>query len=244
MGTESRRRRRLSRVVAGLAVLVVATVAALVFAYPSVASTSCPHCFGLVAAQDGLYVERGLSDVDRQRIVEVYRQANQRVDEFYGGRESFPIVLVCRTPRCYRRIGGGGERGIAVLNQAVMLSPRGINPEIAAHELSHVEFHVRLGPRRSQIPQWFDEGLAVLVADDRRYLLPPTAADRCRIASTEPLPQTLDAWLRAAGADEQTYARAACRVYRWTEAHGGTRSVLGLIDQLNDGGRFSVLVED
>jgi hypothetical protein len=89
-----------------------------------------------------------------------------------------------------------------VLNRAVMLSPRGIDAVIAAHELAHVELHERLGSHAGHVPQWFDEGLAVLVSDDPRYLRPETAVDRCLVASDEALPATLPEWLRAAGADE------------------------------------------
>ncbi|MEV6371367.1 hypothetical protein AB0L86_31245 [Micromonospora musae] len=238
-----RLRRRWPWLSAGLAVLILAAGAALVLAFPSAAATTCPRCYGLIAVQNGLYAERGLSDADRHRLVEVYRDANQRVDGFYAGRESAPTVLACFTVSCYKRIGGGGERGVAVRNQAVMLSPRGIDPVIAAHELAHVELHVRLGARRDQIPQWFDEGLAVLVSDDTRYLLPSTAESRCRDTSSQSLPRTLKAWLRAASADEQVYARAACRVYRWADAHGGQQAVLDLVNGLNHGDRFAAHVD-
>ena len=222
--------------------VVLSAVLVLVIAYPSVAATTCPRCFGLVALGDGLYVERGRSDAERQQLVELYTEANQRIAGFYGDRRSAPSVLACFTTDCYTRIGGGRERGVAVLNRAVMLSPRGIDPVIAAHELSHVEFHERLGAQQGQVPQWFDEGLAVLVSDDPRYLLPGTAADRCRVASGGELPATLDAWLSAAGADEQVYAKAACRVSRWVDAHGGNRAVPDLIDRLHRGERFTAVV--
>ena len=101
-----------------------------------------------------------------------------------------------------------------MLNRAVMLSPRGIDPVIAAHELTHVELHARLG--RGSVPQWFDEGLAVLVADDLRYLRPAGEGDRCLVTPTGPLPDTLSGWLRAASVDAQVYAQAACAVSRWT----------------------------
>ena len=242
MSTRPRLPQRWPWFAAGLVVLILATAAVLVLAFPSVAATTCPRCYGLVPVQHGLYTERGVSNADRERLIEVYRDANQRIDGFYEGRESAPTVLACFTSGCYKRIGGGDERGIAIRDQALMLSPRGIDPVIATHELSHVEFHVRLGPQRDQIPQWFDEGLAVLVSDDTRYLLPPTAPDRCRNASSEPLPRTLNAWLRTAGADEQVYAKAACRVYQWAEAHGGEHAVLDLVDRLSRGGRFAALV--
>ncbi|MEU7570411.1 hypothetical protein [Micromonospora sp. NPDC049240] len=236
--------RRWRWVVAAVVVLTVTATAALALAYPSVAATTCPRCYGLVPVRDGLYAEPDLSDADRRRLVEVYRDASRRVDDFYQGRKSDPAVLACLTSDCYRRIGGGGERGIAIRNRALMLSPRGISPEIAAHELSHVEFHARLGSRRDEVPQWFDEGLAVLVSDDRRYLAPPTAPDRCRDTAPGPLPETLTDWLRAAGADEQVYARAACRVHRWVVAHGGRTAVLDLVDRLRRGESFATVVDD
>ncbi|SDM81775.1 hypothetical protein SAMN04489726_3505 [Allokutzneria albata] len=209
----------------------------LVLAFPSIAATTCPRCYGLVPVEDGLYAEPDVSDVDRQRLVSLYREANQRVTDFYGERRGRPIVLACSTPECYSRVGGGGERGVAVLGRAVMLSPRGLDPVIAAHELSHTELHARLGS--GQVPQWFDEGLAVLVADDPRFLLPRTSPDRCRTDTQEPLPQTLDEWLRAASADEQMYGKAACRVHRWAAAHGGPRAVVDLLDRLSRGERFT-----
>jgi hypothetical protein len=234
-------RRRVRRLAVVLGVLLSA-VLVLMIAVPSVAATTCPRCFGLVALGDGLYAERGRSDPELQQLVELHTEANRRIAGFYGGRRSAPSVLACFTTDCYTRIGGGGERGIAVLNRAVMLSPRGMDPVIAAHELSHVEFHERLGRQRGQVPQWFDEGLAVLVSDDLRYLLPSTAADRCRVASGEELPATLDAWLSAARADVQVYAQAACRVTRWVDAHGGNRAVTDLIDRLRRGERFAAVV--
>ncbi|MEH1128909.1 hypothetical protein [Micromonospora sp. CPCC 206061] len=107
--------------------------------------------------------------------------------------------------------------------------------------MAHVELHQRLDA--GHVPQWFDEGLAVLVAGDERYLLPDTGGDRCRVASgsAEALPETLAEWLRTAKADEQVYAKAACRVSRYVDAGGGPRTVLALIDALNRGEPFPAL---
>ncbi|TDC30301.1 hypothetical protein E1211_24450 [Micromonospora sp. 15K316] len=129
-----------------------------------------------------------------------------------------------------------------MLNRAVMLSPRGIVAVIAAHELSHVELHERLGSHTGQIPQWFDEGLAVLVSNAPRYLRPDGTVDRCRVSSDDALPVTRAEWLRAASADEQVYAKAACQVSRYVDAHGGGRAVLDLIDRLHRGDTFADVV--
>ncbi|GAA3124507.1 hypothetical protein GCM10020001_051610 [Nonomuraea salmonea] len=60
---------------------------------------------------------------------------------------------MCLYDDCYRR---SGERGVAVLNRAVMLSPHGVDPVIFPQELTHVEPHARL--RGAEVPQWFDGG--------------------------------------------------------------------------------------
>ncbi|MBB4694082.1 hypothetical protein [Paractinoplanes abujensis] len=222
---------RLRWVLLGVAAFVAAIVGALAIAFPSAAATTCPGCYGLTRAGDGLYTERGLSEAQRDQLATLAADARRRVEAFYGGRVSDPRLLACFTDGCYDRIGGGGEKGIAILNRAVMLSPRGLDAVIASHEMSHVELHQRL--RGGEVPQWFDEGLAVVVSGDPRYLGP-----RCDVAYDGPLPETLPAWLEAAGADQQVYSRAGCRVQRWLDAGGGRDAVLSLIDHLNSGGTF------
>ncbi|MEU6779948.1 hypothetical protein ABZ912_12145 [Nonomuraea angiospora] len=219
---------------AAVAVLLIAAVVVTAVAFPSVAATTCPGCYGLERLQPGVYAEPGLPPDRRRQVSEVVEQANKRVRDFFGGRKSSPDLLVCLSDDCYRRIGGGRERGIAVLNRSVMLSPRGVDPVIASHEMTHVELHARLDG--AEVPQWFDEGLAVLVSDDPRYLAP--TGDRCLLDSRQPLPVTLDEWLRAASADPQTYAKAACQVSRWVGTNGGKEAVRTLVERLSAGQPF------
>jgi hypothetical protein len=221
-------------VATGVVAVLVTALLGVVVAFPAVASTTCPGCYGLEKLRPGLHVEPGLSPAQRQQVTDAVDEGTRRVAEFFGDLRSDPDFLACLTDECYARIGGGGERGIAVLYRAVMLSPRGIDAVIAAHELTHVELHARLG--QGAVPQWFDEGLAVLVSDDPRYLQPVGARDRCRVAPTGPLPETLDDWLRAASADVQVYAQAACAVSRWT----AWNDLHVLIADLAAGGAFPI----
>ena len=219
-----RMRRWVKVAVFGPAILLVIAVAVVAVVWPSVTATGCPRCYGMVRVQDGVYAQ---DDTRSAEMTALVADAERRVGDFFGGRRTSPSVVACFTDDCYARIGGGGERGVAVLNRAVMLSPRGLDPVIVAHEMTHVEVHRRAGV---DLPQWFDEGLAVVVSDDRRYLLPPGSADRCRVEPAGPLPVTLGEGLQAASADEQTYARAACRVSRLLDEAGRPELVTGLGD--------------
>ncbi|MEV0995292.1 hypothetical protein [Nonomuraea sp. NPDC050202] len=72
-----------------------------------------------------------------------------------------------------------------------------------------------------EVPQWFDEGLAVVISGGTRYLASETAEDRRLVPPSGPLPVTLDEWLSAASKDAGTYAESACQVTRWLRDNGG-----------------------
>ncbi|TYB68747.1 hypothetical protein FXF51_09465 [Nonomuraea sp. PA05] len=230
-----------ARALAVLTALLMAALAGVTLAYPSLAATTCPGCYGLTELQPSLYTENNLSDTQKSQIKQTVTEARRRVSTFYGTQTSSPTLLICATQSCYERIGGGQERGIAVLNRAVMLSPKGIDPVIASHEMSHVELHNRLTSGHD-VPQWFDEGLAVVVSDDARYLAPASSGDRCLTAPSGPLPVTLNEWLSSASKDATTYAKSACQVSRWLRDNGGRAALLSLVEHLNAGTPFATLV--
>src|SRR5215471_1911382 len=123
----------------------------------------------------------------------------------------------------------------------IRLSPRGLDQTILAHEFSHVELHARIGQFRllmRAIPAWFDEGLAVIVSDDARYLGPGTmSATRCLVEPRGDLPSNPSQWGHAAGKTPGLYAQAACRVMRWMEENGGKTGLRDAISQIADGRR-------
>jgi hypothetical protein len=236
---EPRSRRRFLRrlgicLARGAVALVTLAIIGIGIAYPATAAIVCPRCLGFERAAGNIYIERDASTSDRTTVENAVAAGEDRVAAFYGKRRGNPIILACVSEACYRRLGGGGSRGQAYGTMALILSPRGISTVIAAHELSHIELHMRLGlwhTIRHAVPPWFDEGLAVVVSDDRRYLTAPGSPDRCRVADDGSTPP----------ADpDGFYAVAGCRVSRWMAAHGdGAAPVLGLIGKVASGVPFA-----
>lgn len=234
---QTRRRvlRRLGiRLALGGVALITLAIIGIGLAFPATAAIACPRCLDFENTAGRIYIERGASTSDRANVETAIAAGEDRVAAFYGARRSNPIILVCVSDACYRRLGGGGSRGQAYGTTALILSPRGISTVIAAHELSHIELHTRLGLWRTirhAVPPWFDEGLAVVVSDDRRYLMAPGSPDRCIIADDGATPP----------ADvDRFYAIAGCRVSRWMAAHGdNAAALLALIGKVAGGVPFA-----
>jgi len=221
-------------------VFCLSAVVGVVIAFPLAGACICPHCFGFDTLADNIFIEQDAGADQRARIQTTVGDARNVVRSFYGDLQREAYVFVCISDACYRRFGGGRSRGMAVFDRALILAPDGVTRVIAAHELAHIELHARAGAWRvwrGAIPRWFDEGLAVNVSDDPRYLAPGRGRARCRARSDDPLPEARRDWL--VQADEGLYAAAACRVSEWLAAHGGAAGVMRLTRRIAQGEPFA-----
>lgn len=156
-----------------------------------------------------------------------------------------PVVLVCRTESCFRRLAEGLDlaKAVSYMDRALILSPRGVNVVIMSHELTHIEFHHRIGiAGEAHIPAWFDEGLATLVSDDPRYIGFPGVLDRCLANFDGNLPFSREDWDARAehsSTNPVIYKFAACRVYHWMQGKGGPVALIRLVGALRHGAAFS-----
>jgi hypothetical protein len=227
------------RILFGLFAVFVAGMSVITLAYPAAAAVACPSCYGFVDVGGNIYLPADTTPSNRSIAIAVIAKARQRVRDFYRELHSNPRILICLQDSCYSRFGGK-SRGMALLDQALFLSPEGDDPVIAAHELSHIELHHRIGLEKTMmkaIPQWFDEGLAVYVSDDPRYLKPKGSTDRCLIEPIGIMPTTRAAWVEDA-ASHDLYAKAACRVSRWLKSHGGPSAIANLANAVANGEDF------
>jgi len=231
--------------VIGIAVLVV-IVAGIAFIYhrnPPVLVGSCPECFGLTPVAEGIYSDNESGAALNAAAITDLQLARKRVGIFFKTNVPAPAMFICATEQCYKKAEGRGgiSKAASWSTRTLIVSPRGIYPTIIAHELAHIELRQVIGTlKEASLPSWFNEGFAVYVSDDRRYLKEPGAADRCRISANVPLPATnSDLWsIMTAGDPTRVYALSACRVARWAASHGGDAGLLALIGKLRAGQDF------
>ena len=231
------------RALAWLGILAVLTLGiALLMARPLVAA-ACPACFGFSQAAPGLYVQSAMPAALRTRSVESLAAAERRVGTFFDGLQHAPRVLVCADDSCYHRVGGVPGSGTGTAGSlALVVSPAAVDTVSMAEALTHVELRGRVGYWRmlvGAVPMWFEEGVAVLAADDTLYLAPRGRHDRCLAGPLPDMPVTPEDWNSALQEQGQMlYARSACQTDIWMESHGGPGGVVSLLAKLADGQSF------
>lgn len=239
--------RRIARFVLAGAMLVGAVaLGGMAYAYPALAAPLCPSCYGMEAAAPRVIVDRAMPEAMRAGLLRDAATARAEVQAFYGAFDRTPFLIACSTEDCDRRMGGRGARAVTLstpLATIIHASPRGLNPVIVTHEFSHVELHRRIGVwalLSGAFPAWFDEGVAVLVSGDERYLKPGTApAERCVRQTDAPLPADPSDWNVRAGKEPMIYADAVCRVLQWMAANGGKDGVMRTLEAVAGGAAFA-----
>ncbi|GAB3219653.1 hypothetical protein [Spirosoma arcticum] len=103
--------------------------------------------------------------------------ARDRIKRFWGERRGQAVLIYCPQQADYEQYCVGGEGAGCSIGTPwgasfLILGPDGNNADVIAHELCHDEIFARLGWWRvkRQIPQWFNEGLALMV--DYRFSSP------------------------------------------------------------------------
>ena len=217
-----------------------------------------PETFGFVPVAPDIYVEPGTDEATQARLREAMNRAEGAIRAAYGDVRAHPVVHACVTEKCLESFGGKGTFA-KVYGNRILLSPRGLNWHIIAHEWSHAEMWTRLSlPAWKRMPQWFDDGVAVAISEapehSEQHWQFLVASDVSRPTPEElHWLQSLDQWLaavrrysdnrnaerRARGEPEihAVYAAAGHELRPWLAAAGPT-GLRSFIDRLNAGDAF------
>ncbi|AUD00763.1 hypothetical protein [Spirosoma pollinicola] len=125
----------------------------------------------------GIYVNRTATAKQETTLRQHTQAAHDRIRRFWGNKQGKASLIYCPTQDDYEQYCAGGEGagcsvGTPWGRSYLILGPDGNNTDVIAHELCHDELFARLGWWRvkRQIPQWFNEGLALMV--DYRFSSP------------------------------------------------------------------------
>lgn len=174
------------------------------------------------SAGGSVFLDPQLAPDLRANIPPLVERAKARVSELYGPLEAKPNLVFCASTSCFRKFGG---IGLGFTDGShIVISPVGICEAVIAHEMAHVELASRLGGftrTLEKVPQWFDEGQAVMVSradefsEDAWLAATRNGRDAPDLSSLE----SVEEWNRLTGGEgermQYTYGTAKREVARW-----------------------------
>ena len=129
---------------------------------------------------DYIYVSQVSPIHEQQQVLVNDKIASNRIKAFWGNKQGRATLIYCHTEAQYADYCGGADSessagcslGTPWGASFLVLGPEGNNPDVIAHERCHDELLARVGWWRTNrhIPQWFNEGLALMV--DYRFTNP------------------------------------------------------------------------
>ncbi len=226
------------RAVVAISAILAVLLLAAALAYTLVVSARFPYSliFSVEEIMENVYADKFADLSHRREALQAIHYARDRVQQHFGAVRSSPAWIVCVTESCYANAAGNGYRATTWGNFLIVISPSALNGHFFAHELSHAELGTRLTrSAQARIPAWFDEGLAVLVSNDPRYV---SKSGGEALASESELPVLYSDFKREIGVNYQKAYRAAyAKVAAW-HLRSGPQGIQQLIDRMNAGAEF------
>ena len=217
-----------------------------------------PQEAGMVTLAPNIYAEPSINPAERTQLLQAITQAEQMLRDAFGSVITHPPIYTCLTENCYTRMGGTQGSVAETLDDRILLSPSSLNRYFLAHEWTHAELFARIQPAAwRNVPQWFNEGLAVTISQEPEYT---ESSWQTLLANHFPLPnadelyalQSLPQWRNAVDyynqqhqargirlAGHPVYVAAGHAVRPWLQ-QVGSRGLNTLIQRLNAGMPFAV----
>ena len=225
------------------------------FAYPQVFRCAIIRFAHFTEIQSGIYTSDSASATQQKELILLIKASRQRLKNFWDTTESKPVIIFCHSAALYQqygsRNGSPANYFASPLGAYVVISPEGLDLDVISHEMCHAELTGRLGWFRmnTQIPQWFNEGLALMVdyrfPNNNGQVSYPYYRQKWKELTygskfTLQLEQleTIESFSSADAYSQQlAYVRSGMEVSRWLEKVPRT-GLLHLINQIQAGGDF------
>lgn len=233
----------LRRLTAVVFVLLSIALGWFLYSEPHVRAYLCPACSGFRQVAPHIYVDQQATDAQIDAVLPDLAAAETVVLDFYPERRSDPVWLMCLSGECGVRTPPL-PLAMAYMNLFIFVYPDGATRTILAHELAHAELHQRVGSHRQffsqAVPAWFDEGLAVYISQDTRYLDVEDGVVTGSKAGNWLQPPSDQRTFRRLGATEAEaiYTASACQVIDWINHHGEAEAVVSLLSEIRAGDSF------
>lgn len=234
------------KILAMIFTAIVLDLASLAFSNPGVAACALIDFNSFVQLADGTLVKTDSGKKNSTVVFEhLILEAKNRIQQTFGPLNSRPIVVFFDNPTAFWPLKPNeyGSTNFIGSRTCVMIGPKGQNHDVVAHELMHAEIAYRVGwwGRLTQLPVWFDEGLAMQVDWRPRYVLSGGANAETKTVRALNFPG--DFFLSDDQLLTKNYAFAKSEVALWVN-EVGKASVYKQLERIRLGESFNAIVQN
>jgi hypothetical protein len=229
-----------------VALVLVITPSAVAWAQPQAAACALINFRGLEEVATGIFAASDVPIDARREFVRLHAAARLRIANTFGAPQASPVIVIGGAEALSNLFPGAGSYASTIYipyRSCVVVGPEGHDVNILAHEALHAEIHHRVGHwyRLTQVPTWFDEGLAMQVDFRERYQwsLRFGAVDGATVRQWTSRSQFFS------GDDEdltRRYAMAKEAVRLWVQELG-SEGVYGFLERVRQGDGFAETYE-
>ena len=224
--------------------LAIASIA-VALAEPQAAACATIEYRGLDEVAPGIFASTDVP-IDRKReFGRLHAAAKRRVADRFGPVRASPVIIIGSTEALRQLFPGASSFASTIYvpyRSCVLVGPDGDDVDILAHEQLHAEMHHRVGHwrRLTQIPTWFDEGVAMQVDYRERYAWSPQSG---AVNSGSVKRWTSRAQFFAGNDAKLTrhYAMAKEEVRLWLK---NSRHLYDFLERIRQGDEFAGLYEE
>ncbi len=213
--------------------------ATFAFAFPRAATCSAVRLSGFDTLPDGTLIPPGASPELRRLAVDLRTRAEDRITTIFGAPHARPLVVFMDKMNGWWALDRNATAGTDFVptHVCVVIGPDGRNVDVVAHELMHAEVFGRLGYARrlTQIPIWFDEGVAMQVDHRVQFDRPVGMGDTAFVRALDTGPEF---FLFEDGKHVRNYAAAKHEVRRWL-GDDGHHALYPRLERIRAGEEFA-----
>ena len=229
-----------------LSTIAAALVSVAGYAVANPASTGCALISALPLDElpGGVLVEGTLTSQDHAAIAKILAAATSRIENTFGSPSAKPVTVFfdhsdAFWPLSFNEYGSASFVGTRA---CLFIGPKGRNVDVVAHELIHAELFERVGAwgRFTEVPVWFDEGLAMQVDYRSKYHLAGGAMHATKAVSS--LDSARDFFVSDTDRLIWHYSAAKAEVAQWLSTVGND-SVYDRLERIRAGESFSEFMQ-
>lgn len=225
-----------------LAAAIGLSAATLAVAAPDAAACALVATRAFSSLSDGSQVEPASSAQDPAAYLSLLSGARARIGTTFDAPRATPLVVFFQDPQLFwpLKVNVYGSTSFVGSRTCVLVGPEGHNLDVVAHELMHAELAERVGywQRLTDIPTWFDEGVAMQVDLRSKFDVPQRPA-----IDTSYVRQLTSNW-RFSDPDGElltrNYASAKAEVAHLRDGMGA-HEFLQRLDRMRKGERFAAV---